>query len=50
MPEENRPCYNCEKRTPSCHCTCEDYKEYKQKIAEQTAEINKEKEKEKEKE
>ena len=46
MPEENRPCYNCDKRTVNCHCVCEDYKEYKNLLAEQNAEKNKENDKE----
>ena len=41
----SRPCYNCEKRTINCHCDCEDYKAYKQELAEQKAVIEKEKDK-----
>ena len=26
------PCLNCEKRTPECHGSCEEYKVYKQKL------------------
>lgn len=26
------PCYKCEKRSASCHGSCEDYKEYKSQI------------------
>ena len=25
------PCYECEKRTPGCHSSCEDYLSYKAK-------------------
>lgn len=45
MPVEKRPCYNCDKRTVNCHCTCEDYKAYKQELSEQKAVLEKEKDK-----
>lgn len=25
----NAPCYKCKKRTPECHGSCEDYKQWK---------------------
>ena len=41
MPEEKRPCYNCEKRTVNCHCTCEDYKAYKKELEEYNETVRK---------
>lgn len=47
MTEPRRCCKNCEDRTPSCHCTCEEYKEYKAELEKLKATINKNKESEK---
>lgn len=45
MTEPRKCCKDCENRTPSCHCTCEDYKEYRKALDERNAVINKEKDK-----
>ena len=45
MTEPRKCCKDCENRTPSCHCTCEDYAEYKKEMAEFKAAIEKEKDK-----
>lgn len=37
-------CKNCENRTPTCHCTCEEYKAYKKELEEYNAAVKKAKE------
>ena len=32
MARRTSPCHNCEKRSASCHGSCEDYKAYSSKI------------------
>ena len=39
-------CKGCENRTPSCHCTCEEYKTYKKELDEYNAAVRKAKEQE----
>lgn len=39
-------CKDCEKRTPSCHCACEDYAEYKKELAEFNEAVKKNREQE----
>ena len=46
MTEPRKCCKDCENRTPSCHCTCEDYAEYKKEMAEFNEAIKKSKERE----
>lgn len=46
MPEPRKCCKDCDKRTPECHCTCEDYKEYKKALDEHNAAVRKAKEQE----
>ena len=38
------PCSkNCQKRSPSCHCTCEDYKTWKEELDTRREAIRKQK-------
>lgn len=46
MTEPRRCCKDCEDRTPSCHCTCEEYKTYKKELDEYNAAARKAKEQE----
>lgn len=46
MPEPRKCCKDCDKRTPECHCTCEDYKAYKKELEEHNAAVRKAKEQE----
>lgn len=39
------PCKDCSKRNASCHCTCEEYIEWKADNEEHNAKVRKEKEK-----
>lgn len=34
MPVPRKCCKDCEKRTPECHCACEEYKAYKKELDE----------------
>lgn len=44
MIEPRRCCKGCEDRTPTCHCTCEEYKAYKKELEEYNAAVKKAKE------
>lgn len=34
--DKDIPCYGCERRSPLCHSSCEEYKAFKQKRADQS--------------
>ena len=38
---KNVPCYGCERRSPQCHGSCEDYKAYAQERADRAEIIRK---------
>jgi hypothetical protein len=40
------PCYGCDKRSATCHCECNDYKLFKDAMADYNDIINSEKERE----
>lgn len=44
--DKSVPCYGCDKRHVGCHSSCESYKEYQKKIAEQREAIRKKKDEE----
>ena len=46
MTEPRRCCKDCENRTVNCHCTCEDYAEYKRELAEFNEAVQKAKDRE----
>lgn len=41
--DKNVPCYGCERRSATCHSSCEDYKVYKQEREAQAEMIRKNK-------
>lgn len=43
MADKTVPCYGCERRKPLCHSSCEDYKEYKRKLAKRAQAIRRQK-------
>lgn len=46
MTEPRKCCKDCEKRSASCHCTCEEYKAYKKELDEYNEIVRKKKEEE----